>query len=96
MNLPPSFGVDRFVVIFFCGYADAPIVRPTKSLDLAPGTDPPPYSAYLTDIGISPWETYITSSTNLCMVGRTMTTREILNIITGTFTNADILLTWII
>ena len=51
------------------------------------------YTTSPTEIGISPWEIYITSSTNPCTVGHGKTTLVILNLIYGTYINEDILLT---
>ena len=64
-----TVGFNKFGVLFFCGYADDTIVRPTASLDRVPGTDPTPCSAYPTEISIPPWEMYIVYSTNPFMVG---------------------------
>ena len=68
VKLPLTFGIYSLAVGFCFGYADAPLGRPTASLDRAPGRAPPPYSTSPPDLGISPWETYITSSTNTCMI----------------------------
>lgn len=69
LNLLPYFGVNILAVEIFCSYDDAPLGQPTEILGQEPGTAPSPYLASPPYISISPWETYIKSSTIKCMVG---------------------------
>ena len=44
------------------------------------GTDPHPYSEYPPDLVMPPWEKYIASYTNTCIVGHGKTTGVLLNL----------------
>ena len=80
---------------FWWGYYDATLLRQNASLDQDTGKAPLTYLELHTDIGISPWETYIVSSENLCMVGGIDDTGNF-KFYFWKYTNADIILTWTI